>query len=91
MYDVICVGGGLAGAAYANLMAQKGLKVMVIEKDTFPRHKVCGEYVSMESYQFLERLGLKLNSLDLPRISHLHFQIQKEKHSIQNLILVDLG
>jgi menaquinone-9 beta-reductase len=88
MYDVICVGGGLAGAAYANLMAQKGLKVMVIEKDTFPRHKVCGEYVSMESYQFLERLGLKLNSLDLPRISH--FTLSNTKGKTFNTEL-DLG
>jgi flavin-dependent dehydrogenase len=45
--------------------------VLVIEKDEYPRHKVCGEYISMESRPFLERLGLPVRDMQLPVIDQL--------------------
>ena len=70
-YDVIIVGGGLAGLSLSILMARKQYKVLVLEKDSYPRHRVCGEYISNESLAFLTDLGLQLNSLDLPQIDTL--------------------
>lgn len=51
-WDLIIIGGGLAGLSSAILSSRQGLKVLVIEKGSYPRHKVCGEFISMESYGF---------------------------------------
>lgn len=70
-YDVVIIGGGLGGLALSILLRQKDFRVVVLEKDDYPRHKVCGEYVSMESWPFLRNLGLPLDAMDLPRITRL--------------------
>lgn len=55
-YDLIVVGGGPAGCACAITAARAGARVLLLEKDRFPRHKVCGEFVSPESLQLLDWL-----------------------------------
>ncbi|XZF16318.1 NAD(P)/FAD-dependent oxidoreductase [Chitinophagaceae bacterium MMS25-I14] len=70
-YDAIIIGGGLAGLALGIQLRKAGKEVLVIEKDDYPRHKVCGEYISMESKPFLERLGLPVMDMDLPVINNL--------------------
>ena len=57
--DVLIVGGGLAGLCSATHLASKGLSVTLIEKDLYPRHRVCGEYVSNETLPYLSSLGIK--------------------------------
>jgi len=57
-YDLIIVGAGPAGSACAITAARAGAKVLLLEKDHFPRQKVCGEFVSPES------LGLLYGFLD---------------------------
>ncbi|MBA3829837.1 MAG: NAD(P)/FAD-dependent oxidoreductase [Taibaiella sp.] len=55
-YNVIIIGGGLAGLICAiNLSAS--YKVLLIEKHTYPFHKVCGEYISNEVLPYLISLG----------------------------------
>ncbi len=71
VYQIGIVGGGLAGLTMAIQAAEKGYAVLLIEKETYPFHKVCGEYISMESYDFLVRLGLPLGEWNLPVISQL--------------------
>ena len=44
--EVMVVGGGLAGLIGSIQLAQAGLTVILFEKSVFPKHKVCGEYVS---------------------------------------------
>ena len=56
-YDAAVVGAGPAGSAAAILLARAGRKVLLVEKDTFPRHKVCGEFLSSDALPLLERLG----------------------------------
>jgi flavin-dependent dehydrogenase len=71
-YDVALAGGGLAGLAASILLAEKGYSVVLVEKESYPFHRVCGEYISMESWDFISRLGLPLEGMSLPRISTLH-------------------
>jgi flavin-dependent dehydrogenase len=52
-YDLIVVGAGPAGSACAITSARAGAKVLLLEKDRFPRQKVCGEFVSPESLGLL--------------------------------------
>lgn len=67
-YDVIVIGGGLAGLSLSIDLSQRGHKVAVIEKGSYPRHKVCGEYISMESYRYLSAICPAIKELDLPEI-----------------------
>src|SRR5579871_2477465 len=71
MYDVIIAGGGLAGLGLSIQLARAGYRVALFEKETYPYHKVCGEYVSLESWNFLEELGLPLSDWNLPIIRNL--------------------
>jgi flavin-dependent dehydrogenase len=57
-YDVLIVGGGLAGLCCALHLAKAGENVLVIEKNTFPHHKVCGEYISNEVLPYLNSLNI---------------------------------
>jgi menaquinone-9 beta-reductase len=55
--DVTIIGGGLAGLTASILLADSGRSVLLIEKKTYPFHKVCGEYVSNEVLPFLVSIG----------------------------------
>ncbi len=69
--DVVVVGGGLAGLSLSILLSRSGYKTVLFEKEKYPFHKVCGEYISMESWNFIEDLGLNLSRLHLPIIQKL--------------------
>ncbi len=71
LYDVAIIGGGLAGLSLSIQLARQGQKVILLEKETYPFHKVCGEYISMESWPFLQSLGVPLEDMQLPRIQKL--------------------
>lgn len=70
-YDCAIIGGGLAGLCLAIKLADTGIKTILFEKNSYPFHKVCGEYISMESWNYLVSLGLPLNELNLPIINQL--------------------
>ncbi len=57
-YQVIVVGAGLAGLLSGILLKKAGLEVLVMEKSTFPFHRVCGEYISHEVSSFLKSQDL---------------------------------
>jgi flavin-dependent dehydrogenase len=71
IYQIGIVGGGLAGLTMAIQAVDQGYSTLLIEKESYPFHKVCGEYISMESYDFLVRLGLPLDEWNLPVITQL--------------------
>ena len=48
-FDLIVIGGGPAGCAASIIAARSGATVLQLERGRFPRHKVCGEFVSAES------------------------------------------
>lgn len=90
-YDVAMVGGGLAGLALSIQLAKQGHKVILLEKEQYPFHKVCGEYISLESWDFLVRLGLDLKAMNLPIISRLQVSSTKGKLLEQKLPLGGFG
>ena len=72
--DVVIVGAGPAGSAAATILAQRGLDVLILERDTFPRYKV-GESLIPHCWFPLERLGV------IDRMNNDAFTVQK--HSVQ--------
>lgn len=70
-FTVSVIGGGLAGLSLSILLSKAGYKTILFEKEKYPFHKVCGEYISMESWNFIEELGLPLSQLHLPIIKKL--------------------
>jgi len=76
LYDCAIIGGGLAGLSLSIQLAQKGHQVILFEKNKYPFHKVCGEYISLESWDFLNSLGLSLKQLSLPIIDTIHVSAQ---------------
>ncbi len=70
-YDIAITGGGLAGLSLAILSARQGYSVILFEKEEYPFHKVCGEYISLESWDFMEDLGLPLSEWKPPIIRKL--------------------
>jgi len=71
VYDVIIIGGGLAGLTNALLLSDKGLSVLLIEKHSYPFHRVCGEYVSNEVKPFLKSIGADIDELSPANIHQL--------------------
>ncbi|MBC6611441.1 FAD-dependent oxidoreductase [Hymenobacter sp. BT507] len=69
LYDCAIIGGGVAGLTLALQLAQAGRTVVLFEKETYPFHRVCGEYISMENYDFLCRLGVPLAEMNLPKMT----------------------
>ena len=57
-FDVIIIGGGLAGLTNAIHLSKFNRQVLLIEKDSYPKHKVCGEYISNEVLPYLNSLGI---------------------------------
>ena len=57
-HDAIVIGGGPAGATAALMLARAGWSVAIVEKKTFPRRKVCGEFISATSMPLLHEVGV---------------------------------
>ena len=57
-YDALIIGGGLAGCSAAIQLAQQGFSTLLLEKQTYPAHKLCGEFLSTEVIAAFERLGV---------------------------------
>lgn len=72
-YDVLIIGGGLAGLTTALHLSQTNCRICLIEKNEFPHHKVCGEYVSNEVLSYLNSLGIDPLAVGAKKIDN--FQI----------------
>ena len=84
-YDIIIVGGGPAGTSAALYAYKMGLKTIILDKNTFPRDKICGDALSGKSVKYMRELGVldqvpNLNGSTIRRItfgspSHKQFDI----------------
>ena len=72
-YDVIVIGGGPAGSTASTLIAQRGYRVVLFERERFPRFHI-GESLIPETYWVLKRLNM------LPKMQRSHFI---KKYSVQ--------
>lgn len=79
IFDVIIVGGGLAGLSSAIHLSKYNLKVLLIEKNNYPKHKVCGEYISNEVLPYLHYLAIDVFSLGAQKINRLELSTPKNK------------
>jgi geranylgeranyl reductase family protein len=66
IFDVAIIGGGPAGSSCAAFCALAGLHTLVLERERFPREKVCGDCLNPSCWPVLERLGLTQRVWDLP-------------------------
>ncbi|OAB28424.1 hypothetical protein PMSD_22085 [Paenibacillus macquariensis subsp. defensor] len=69
--DALVIGGGIAGGSLAKQLAGLGWHTVLLDRQTFPRHKTCGEFLSPESQEMLSKLGLDavMESLEPQKIS----------------------
>jgi menaquinone-9 beta-reductase len=65
-FDVAIVGGGPAGSSCAAFCALAGLHTLVLEREKFPREKVCGDCLNPSCWPVLERFGVAQRVRDLP-------------------------
>jgi flavin-dependent dehydrogenase len=79
-FDVIIIGGGLAGLCNAIHLSKFGKKVLLIEKNEYPKHKVCGEYISNEVLPYLAFLDI--NPFDFGAVKIEDFQLSTTKNSV---------
>jgi flavin-dependent dehydrogenase len=74
-FDVAIVGGGPAGSSCAAFCALAGLRTLLIEREKFPREKVCGDCLNPSCWSVLDRLGLaqRLRDLQHAKLSWVEF------------------
>lgn len=75
MFDVAIVGGGPAGASCAAFCAQAGLRTLLLEREKFPREKVCGDCLNPSCWPVLRRLGVveRVHALPHGKLDYVEF------------------
>jgi flavin-dependent dehydrogenase len=74
-FDVVIVGAGPAGSSAAVRLSRIGRSVLLVDKERFPRHKLCGEFISPECREHFDELGISqsIDECSPPRLSKTIF------------------
>jgi len=88
---VAITGGGLAGLSLGIQLARANYSIILFEKENYPFHRVCGEYISLESWDFLNYLGVDLAAFHVPVIRKLQVSSITGKLLRQDLPLGGFG
>ena len=91
MKDVIIVGGGIAGLIAAIQLSKENLDVLLIEKGSYPSHRVCGEYVSNEVTNFLRSIDAYPEQFSPPIIKRFQLSSTKGRNITMPLDLGGFG
>ncbi|MBC7472690.1 MAG: NAD(P)/FAD-dependent oxidoreductase [Candidatus Sericytochromatia bacterium] len=80
-FDVIIVGAGPSGSSLAAFLSKQNKKVLIVDKSTFPRDKVCGECISPGALNILDELGIKseLDKLNIEKTRGVTFKAPNQK------------
>lgn len=80
-FDAVVIGAGVAGSSIAYSLSKQGWKVALVDRETYPRHKACGEFLSPESVSSLKAIGLdKVVASCNPRPSRQYVCIRNAEH-----------
>lgn len=79
-FDIIIIGGGLAGLCNAIHLSKFGKTVLLIEKNSYPKHKVCGEYISNEVLPYLK--FLEVNPFEFGAVNIKNFQLSTTNNKL---------
>lgn len=90
-FDVVIIGGGLAGLTSAIHLSKSNFKVLLLEKNEYPKHKVCGEYVSNEVLPYLDYLEFNPFEFGAKRISNFELTTLNNKRIRAKLPLGGFG
>jgi flavin-dependent dehydrogenase len=99
--DVAIVGAGPAGSTLAALLAERGIGTILIDRDEFPRDKLCGEFLSYDALPVLDALGVtrSLDASGCPTIRRgrivgrrgaWEFDLPRAARGVSRLLLDDL-
>src|SRR2546421_680310 len=95
--DVAIIGAGPAGSTLAALLARRGIAVALIDRDTFPRDKLCGEFLSYDALPVLDALGVSIPQapyIECCRIVARHrqyeFDLPHAARGVSRMLLDDL-
>ncbi|MFQ6615215.1 MAG: NAD(P)/FAD-dependent oxidoreductase [Fidelibacterota bacterium] len=86
-FDMVVVGGGPAGATAALYASRIGLRVLLVDKEQFPRDKVCGDALSGKSVGILRDLDLLEQVRDLPGASVRTITFGSPNHTSANILM----
>lgn len=78
-FDILIIGGGLAGLTNAIHLSKSNKKVLLIEKNEYPKHKVCGEYISNEVLPYLKWLDVNPFEFGAQKIKRFLLSTPKSK------------
>jgi flavin-dependent dehydrogenase len=99
--DSLIIGAGPAGSAAAAILAERGRRVLLLEKDRLPRPKVCGEFLSATARSSLARLGvlervadaaetIRGGTVHLPDAGAIAFALPEPALGVSRYLLDDL-
>jgi flavin-dependent dehydrogenase len=89
--EISIIGGGLAGLTAAIDLLKRGFNVTLFEKNDYPKHKVCGEFISNEILPYLKELGLDVESLQPTNITKTELSTHSGKTIKTDLPLGGFG
>jgi menaquinone-9 beta-reductase len=89
--QISIIGGGLAGLIAAIDLSKRNFKVILFEKNDYPKHKVCGEFISNEVLPYLNDLDLDIESLQPTKINKTLLSTHSGKTIASNLPLGGFG
>ena len=88
---MVIIGGGLAGLSAAIHLRKHNFQVLLIEKNEYPKHKVCGEYISNEVLPYLNYLGVDVFELGAKKITKFELSSSKNKLVTSDLPMGGFG